>query len=68
MNHLMYEVKLLELDLTPLNKALKKLVEEFSRYQSGITDDQVRDGLIQRFEFTYELSHKMIRRYLLEKR
>jgi nucleotidyltransferase substrate binding protein (TIGR01987 family) len=29
-------------------------------------DGQIRDGLIQRFEFTYELSHKMLRRYLRE--
>jgi nucleotidyltransferase substrate binding protein (TIGR01987 family) len=29
-------------------------------------DEQVRDGLIQRFKFTYELSHKMLRRYLKE--
>ena len=29
-------------------------------------DEQVRDGLIQRFEFTYELSHRMLRRYLKE--
>jgi nucleotidyltransferase substrate binding protein (TIGR01987 family) len=27
-------------------------------------DEQLRDGLIQRFEFTYELSHRMLRRYL----
>jgi nucleotidyltransferase substrate binding protein (TIGR01987 family) len=33
---------------------------------SGRTDEQIRDGLIQRFEFTYELSHKMLRRYLKE--
>ena len=26
--------------------------------------EQIRDGLIQRFEFTYELSHRMLRRYL----
>jgi nucleotidyltransferase substrate binding protein (TIGR01987 family) len=24
----------------------------------------LRDGLIQRFEFTYELTHKLLRRYL----
>jgi nucleotidyltransferase substrate binding protein (TIGR01987 family) len=29
-------------------------------------DEQVRDGLIQRFAFTYELSHRMLRRYLKE--
>ncbi len=29
-------------------------------------DEQLRDGLIQRFEFTYELSHRMLRRYLKE--
>ena len=58
------EVKLVELDLTPLSNALNKLVEGLTRYQSDISDEQVRDGLIQRFEFTYELSHKMIRRYL----
>jgi nucleotidyltransferase substrate binding protein (TIGR01987 family) len=29
-------------------------------------NEQLRDGLIQRFEFTFELSHKMLRRYLRE--
>jgi nucleotidyltransferase substrate binding protein (TIGR01987 family) len=29
-------------------------------------DEQLRDGLIQRFEFTYELSYKVLRRYLRE--
>ena len=55
---------LMKLDLTPLQNALQKLVEGLTRYESDITDEQIRDGLIQRFEFTYELSHKMIRRYL----
>ena len=27
-------------------------------------DDQLRDGLIQRFEFTYELCHRMLRRFI----
>lgn len=35
-----------------------------TRYQSDTADIQIRDGLIQRFEFTYELSHKMLKRYL----
>ena len=34
------------------------------RYRETPADDQLRDGLIQRFEFTYELSHRILRRYL----
>jgi nucleotidyltransferase substrate binding protein (TIGR01987 family) len=34
------------------------------RYQRDVSDTQIRDGLIQRFEFTYELAHKMLKRYL----
>lgn len=56
----------MELDLTPFNNALKKLIEGLERYELDTSDDQVRDGLIQRFEFTYELAHKMMRRYLAE--
>ena len=52
------------LDFTPLVKAVQRLQEGLARYQSDISDIQIRDGLIQRFEFTYELSHKMLRRYL----
>jgi nucleotidyltransferase substrate binding protein (TIGR01987 family) len=29
-----------------------------------MADDQLRDGLIQRFEFTYELCHRMLRRFI----
>ncbi|WP_394261250.1 nucleotidyltransferase substrate binding protein [Moraxella boevrei] len=50
--------------ITPLKNATKKLSEGLIRYQSDINDEQIRDGLIQRFEFTYELSHKFIKRYL----
>jgi nucleotidyltransferase substrate binding protein (TIGR01987 family) len=52
------------LDLTPLGNAVERLREGLARYQSDISDTQIRDGLIQRFEFTYELSHKMLKRYL----
>ena len=52
------------LDLTPLEKAITRLSEGLSRYQQDITDSQIRDGLIQRFEFTYEISHKMLKRFL----
>ena len=53
-----------ELDLTPLTNAINRLAEGLVRYQSDITDIQIRDGLIQRFEFTYEISHKMLKRFL----
>lgn len=52
------------LDLTPLSNAVTRLREGLERYQRDISDTQVRDGLIQRFEFTYEISHKMLKRYL----
>jgi nucleotidyltransferase substrate binding protein (TIGR01987 family) len=52
------------LDLSPLQRAIDRLDEGWQRYQHDITDAQIRDGLIQRFEFTYEISHKMLKRFL----
>ena len=52
------------LELTPLSNAVQRLEEGLTRYQSDTADIQIRDGLIQRFEFTYEMSHKMLKRYL----
>jgi len=52
------------LDIRSLEKAVDRLQEGLDRYQRDTTDGQIRDGLIQRFEFTYELSHKMLKRYL----
>ncbi|WP_324682221.1 nucleotidyltransferase substrate binding protein [Bibersteinia trehalosi] len=51
-------------DISPLQNAVNRLQEGLARYEKDISDDQIRDGLIQRFEFTYELSHKMLKRYL----
>lgn len=51
-------------DITPLVNAVDRLREGLERHLRERDDDQVRDGLIQRFEFTYELSHRMLRRYL----
>jgi nucleotidyltransferase substrate binding protein (TIGR01987 family) len=56
----------LKLDATPLGNAVRRLREGLVRHQQEPTDEQLRDGLIQRFEFTYELSHRMLRRYLKE--
>ena len=54
----------IQLDLTPLDNAIARLDEGWTRYQRDVADIQIRDGLIQRFEFTYEISHKMLRRFL----
>jgi nucleotidyltransferase substrate binding protein (TIGR01987 family) len=56
----------MNLDTTSLGKAVRRLREGLARYDREPKDEQIRDGLIQRFEFTYELSHKMLRRYLKE--
>ena len=52
------------LDLTSFEKALERLKEGITRYEQDTSDTQIRDGLVQRFEFTYEISHKMLKRYL----
>lgn len=52
------------LDLSSLSNAVQRLREGLARYERERGDEQIRDGLIRRFEFTYELSHKMLRRYL----
>lgn len=52
------------LDMTPLEKAVGRLRDGLERYLRDVGDDQIRDGLIQRFEYTYELSHKMLKRHL----
>nr|SPS05765.1 conserved protein of unknown function [Candidatus Nitrotoga fabula] len=53
-----------QLNITPLERAIQRLEEGWARYQQDTSDLQIRDGLIQRFEFTYEISHKMLKRYL----
>ena len=54
------------LDVSSLSNAVRRLREGLTRYEREPADEQLRDGLSQRFEFTYELSHKMLRRYIRE--
>jgi nucleotidyltransferase substrate binding protein (TIGR01987 family) len=56
----------MKLDTTSFGNAVQRLREGLARYEREPTDEQIRDGLIQRFEFTYELSHRILRRYLRE--
>lgn len=52
------------LNITPLANAVTRLAEGWVRYERDVTDTQIRDGLIQRFEFSYEISHKLLKRHL----
>jgi nucleotidyltransferase substrate binding protein (TIGR01987 family) len=52
------------LDLTPLERALAALQRGLLRWQSAPDDEELRDACIQRFEFTFELCWKMLKRRL----
>lgn len=52
------------LELSSFDNAILRLDEGIQRYAKDITDSQIRDGLIHRFELTYALSHKMLKRFL----
>ncbi len=56
----------MSLDITPLANAIDRLAEGLARHRREPHDEQLRDGLIQRFEFTYELSYKTLRRFIRE--
>jgi nucleotidyltransferase substrate binding protein (TIGR01987 family) len=53
-----------KIDIEPMEKALLQLTAGLEQWRQDTGDDLRRDGLIQRFEYTYELCHKMLRRYL----
>ena len=54
----------MSVESSPLVRAIERLRAGLARYEQDTADEQIRDGLIQRFEFTYELSHRVLRRYL----
>lgn len=56
-----------KLDVTSLENALKRLGEVITRYQNDMNDDAVRDSVIQRFEFTYSIALKTLRKFLIDR-
>ncbi|PIP02327.1 MAG: nucleotidyltransferase, partial [Zetaproteobacteria bacterium CG23_combo_of_CG06-09_8_20_14_all_54_7] len=52
------------LDLSSLQKALSSLAFAVERTEREQPDDMLRDSVIQRFEYSYELCWKMLKRRL----
>lgn len=55
------------LDFTVLENSVYRLKEVVEKYKENEKDTIVRDSLIQRFEFTYSISLKLLRRYFMER-
>lgn len=54
----------MSLNIAPLKKAFLSLDKALERSKKNSQDLEVRDACIQRFEYTYELCIKMIKRYI----
>ena len=52
------------LDLSSLSQALNSLERGIERAQGAPGDEELRDAVIQRFEYTFELCWKLIKRRL----
>jgi nucleotidyltransferase substrate binding protein (TIGR01987 family) len=54
----------MSLDFSPLEKALNNLNRALVRAIDAPLDEELRDACIQRFEYTFELCWKMLKRQL----
>ncbi len=54
----------MSLNITPLSNAIARLEEGLLVYSRDTSQTLIRDGLIQRFEITYEIAHKTLKRHL----
>jgi nucleotidyltransferase substrate binding protein (TIGR01987 family) len=52
------------IDFSPLEKAINSLKRALARATAASGDEELRDACIQRFEYTFELSWKMLKRQL----
>lgn len=57
----------MQIDLGSLRKALSALERGIDRAEVAPLDEELWDAVIQRFEFTYELAWKSLRRVLADK-
>lgn len=56
----------MRLDFSSFEKALHSLQKVLDRSRTVPGDEDIRDACIQRFEYTYELAFKMLKRQLEE--
>lgn len=54
-------------NITALENAENRLQEMLARYNKEHDDEAVRDSVIQRFEFTYSIALKTLRKYFIER-
>ena len=54
-------------NIIALENAEKRLQEMLARYNKEHEDEAVRDSVIQRFEFTYSIALKTLRKYFIER-
>lgn len=52
------------INFSPLEKAVASLTRALARAEQAPADEELRDACIQRFEYTFELSWKMLKRQL----
>lgn len=52
------------LDFSSLGRAADRLREALAARAARPSDEFVRDSVVQRFEFTFELAHVLLKRYL----
>lgn len=54
----------MSVDLSSLHRTVARLEAGLARFMADPSDTHIRDGLIQQFEFTYDMAPKMLRRVL----
>lgn len=54
----------MSIDFSPLEKAINSLKRALDRSVGAVGDEELRDACIQRFEYTFELCWKMLKRQL----